>query len=176
MSEALTKSAKTFARDKGFDGSAIDWHFAMSGITGSLESVRSREYTSTQMDGQTGRLHMRPVVLAESAITWRTWPVFQALTEAFALEEEWYERRNKVKALREALRTGPSAVEEFLRTYRLDSLPKSSLVAVASVGQTGWDGTSRCVYFDPIEAMDFYLNLEQKAAQDSEEEALYADL
>lgn len=155
LSEQLCKSAKQFVREQGSDGSALDWHIAMSGITGTLEAVREREYKLEQ-----GRnLYLRPVLLEESARTWRTWPVFEQLLDEFVRENgEWFGRRNKVKALREALRAGPVAVEEFLRDYQLKRLPTQISIPFARYEKEGWAG-DRCVYFDPIEIMDYYEDL-----------------
>ena len=168
LSEQLCLSAKKMSKEMsakgGQDCSALDWHFAMAGITGSLQNIRENEYEIDLRQKERSKLHMRPVLLHEHDHTWRSWPAFQALTQEFAEEDGgWYDRRNKVKALREALRAGPIAVEEFLRTYRLpdEGLPQVRTIRVAGYQRTGWDRTTnQCIYFDPIEAMDFYTNLE----------------
>ena len=157
LSEELCRSAKQMLKKEKIDGSALDWHIAMSGITGSLEAIRRREYTV-----QRGTLHMRPVLLRASTRTWRNWPIFKALLDRFIDEDgEWFDRRNKVKALREALRDGPAAVQEFLRTYQLRQLPRAPAINVSGYETTGWAG-DRCVYFDAIEMMDFFTDLEKK--------------
>lgn len=160
LGESLCHSAKSFAKEDDNDRSALDWHFAMSGVTGSLRDMRRREYAVGP--GAAMSLCMRPVLLDETGATWRSWPVFEALAAEFAAEAgDWYDRRNKVKSLREALRQGPEAVKEFLRTYRLDGLPQPRLFAEPVVGETGWDDlTGLSPYFDPVEAMDFYLRLQ----------------
>lgn len=171
LSEQLCASAKKMVRSTGEDCSALDWHFAMSGIAGSLEAIRKREYSVNLGQSTVGHLHMRPVLLEHSPHSWKTWSVFISLLRAFSDEDgEWYDRRNKVKALRDALRAGPGAVQEFLRSYRITKLPKAStLDGVVGYEKTGWDGQSHCIYFDPIEAMDFYLDLEAIAATTQEE-------
>ena len=158
LSEALCGRAKKFAKKNNQDRSALDWHFAMSGIAGSLSDIRKREYR-LQFDGEKelGKLEMRPVLLDESE--WRSWPVVYRLLEW--AQQKLADRRNKVKALREALRS-PQVVEEFLRTYRLGKLPTANPTLLRKVSETGWVGQERCVYFDAIEAMDFYVDLEKK--------------
>lgn len=170
LSEQLCKSAKQFVREQQHDGAALDWHIAMSGITGTLETVRDREYKVEQ-----GRnLHLRPVLLEESTHTWRTWPVFEQLLNEFVRENGgWFGRRNKVKALREALRAGTVAVEEFLRDYQLKHLPTHSSIPVARYEKEGWAG-DRCVYFDPIEMMDYYEDLATIAKEGNRSEDDYA--
>jgi Predicted hydrolase of the HD superfamily (permuted catalytic motifs) len=168
LSEELCRSAKRMLKQEGIDGSALDWHIAMSGITGSLEAIRYREYTVRQ-----GELHIRPVLLRASTHTWRNWPTFYTLLDRFIDEDgEWFDRRNKVKALREALRDGPAAVQEFLRTYQLRQLPRAPAINVSGYETTGWAG-DRCVYFDAIEMMDFFTDLEKnvQAFKHSSQEA-----
>ncbi|MGQ9482640.1 Cas10/Cmr2 second palm domain-containing protein [Chloroflexus sp.] len=164
LSDQLCRSAKQMLRQERIDGSALDWHIAMSGITGTLEEIRRREYTAGQ-----GKLNMRPLLLRQSTHTWRSWPTFKILLDRFIDENgEWFDRRNKVKALREALRGGQSTVQEFLRTYQLKQLPTAPALNVAGYEKTGWAGDC-CVYFDAIEMMDFFVDL-QKIVEDSRRE------
>jgi hypothetical protein len=154
LSEQLCRSAKKMVKDQGRDGSALDWHVAMSGVTGTLEEIRKREYTVPQ-----GSLCLRPV-LREGAHIWRTWPVYKALLDQFIDEDgDWFDRRNKVKALRDVLRSGEDAVREFLTAYQIDELPQVSAINVTGYQETGWAG-DRCVYFDPIEMMDYFTDLQ----------------
>ncbi|MGB0384007.1 MAG: Cas10/Cmr2 second palm domain-containing protein [Ardenticatenaceae bacterium] len=157
LSEALCSSAKKFAKKDDEDRSALDWHFAVSGIAGSLSDIRAREY-GVQFEGEKepSHLEMRPVLLDESE--WRSWVVVHRLLEW--AQKDLSESRNKVKALREVLRDGAGAVKEFLRTYRLGKLPSAYPTLGHQVSETGWNGHD-CVYFDAIEAMDFYIDLEQ---------------
>lgn len=166
LSEELCRSAKQMLRQERIEGSALDWHIAMSGITGSLEELREREYTVQQ-----GSLCVRPVLLRPSALTWRTWPAFQEALVEFTREDgEWFDRRNKVKALREALRNGQKAVSEFLSTYKLDQLPEVKPVNVTGYRKTGWAG-DRCVYFDAIEVIDLFTDLDKMVQDYNRQEA-----
>lgn len=160
LSEQLCHSAKEMLAQQNIEGSALDWHVAMSGITGSLGEIRAREYTV-----QSGCLHMRPVLLRRSAsVPWRTWPVFKAILDAFVDEQgAWSGRRNKVKALREALRGGKDAVVDFLHTFQLEALPKADSANEMGYEKIGWVGNC-CVYFDAIEMIDLFVDLPQIAA------------
>ena len=80
------------------------------------------------------------------------------MVKTFLVEDEWRERHNKVIALRQALRDGPSAVSRFRSAYGLETLPPLS-ASIAALQHTGWDG-GRCGYFDAVEALDFFLPLE----------------
>lgn len=159
LSEQLCRSAKKMVKDQGRDSSALDWHVAMSGVTGTLEEIRQREYTVQQ-----GSLCLRPV-LREGAHIWRTWPVYKALLDQFIDEDgDWFDRRNKVKALRDVLRSGDDAVREFRTAYQIDKLPQVPAINVTGYEKSGWAG-DRCVYFDPIEMMDYFTDL-HKIVQD----------
>lgn len=157
LAEELCASAKkriTELRDLREDGAtAMDWHFAAGGLLDDLEAVRKREYTV-----QGGNLlYMRPVSLSYDAKEWRSWTTFERIVQEFK-REPWKDRRNKVKALREILRTGSGdTVQYFLNVYGLTELP--SIPEMPEMKTRGWQG-GHCGYFDAIEAMDFYIPLE----------------
>lgn len=166
LAEALSKSAKDKLPTLTLNGKGImlDWHFATSGVILSLSQLREREYRS-----QVGHsLLMRPVRLdvgdpPDGTKYWRSWRNFTAVTKTLQ-EDKWNERRNKVKALREPLRVGGTTVKLFRQNYGLPplpSIPNQSQV----MADTGWNGED-CGYFDAIEAMDFYVHLEEKEAND----------
>lgn len=148
LSEELASNAKKYVRDNGpADFSALDWHFAAGGLLGGLNEIRAREYQVSE-----GSLTVRPLRLYESPPEWRTWPQFIRVLEEF--NKGWGDRRNKVIALREALREGPQAVQRFLTAYG-ESLPTLDS-SVRSLQETGWS-SHVCGYFDAIEALDFYV-------------------
>jgi len=158
MSEALCRNAKKFARqqeDKEF--SAIDWHIASSGLSGSVDDIRQREYKVAE-----GNLTMRPIIMENKVSQWRTWANFRNLVEKFNEDENWKNRRNKVIALREKLREGQEATRQFLKAYKIDSLPPVKGVS-DEIQTSGWasdiDSELRSGYFDAIEAMEFYFPL-----------------
>ncbi len=149
LSEDLARNAKRFVERKC---SALDWHFATGGLLGGISEIREREYTVPA-----GTLCVRPLRLRDDGLdddNWRTWPNFQSVVEELQRHAEG--QRNKVIALREVLREGPKAVERFLPIY--GELPRWS-GAGEDMHITGWLGKI-CGYFDPIEALDFYVPLE----------------
>jgi len=159
LSEALCKEAKKFVKDaKKNDFSALDWHIAASGLLGSISEIRKREYKVP-----TGNLVMRPVSLKkERDSDWRTWEGFIKVVKELNEEEAWKGRRNKVIALREVLRGGMEATEEFLRNYRLEKLPSFPEFSGQSenLARKGWLNKI-CGYFDAIEVMEFYISLKE---------------
>lgn len=154
LSEALAKSAKVFIRDVAPDDfSALDWHFALSGLSGSLSVIREREYAVSD-----GSLLMRPVRLKkeEDAQDGRYWQdgIERIIRE---LDDERKYARNKVKGLRRPLREGAAATKTYRDNFAINPLPEL-LPGNKGHIETGWD-SERCIYFDAIELMDHYIPL-----------------
>jgi len=167
LCEAMCKQVKNTLRQQGNPQlSALDWHFSLSSISGTIKQIRTREYTVN--NGNAANLVMRPVTLHKYnsnpfGTFWQTWEKFESTVREFAYGERWHRSRNKVKALREPLRAGGPAVEQFRNAYRLPELPeldKSTPILQA----TGWAGI--CGYFDAIEALDFYMPLPELAHEE----------
>ncbi len=155
LAEELCSSAKRYRRDKKIDGSCLDWHFALSGLGGSIEEVRDREYLASA-----GSLTLRPVTLAANPKEApRAWPVIEKGIKAFQ-GEDWAGHHNKVKALRDTLREGPAAVEHFVGALKVQ-LP-TVLPEMSDWPTKGWQGGS-CGYFDAIELADWFIPLKGEA-------------
>jgi len=150
LSEELCDEAKKFRRENSYTGGALDWHFTSSGLYGILEEMREREYHVN-----VGSLTLRPVSLGDEGDV-RSWNEMERLTEAF--QEDWADKRNKAKSLRDALREGPEAVARFLNIY------EQKLPELTGFDQTGWHH-DLCGYFDALELMDIHIPLRKKEAQ-----------
>ncbi len=157
LAEALTRSAKEHLQERQQppfnerDLSAMDWHFALSGPVLNLKEIRKREYTV-----EAGSLLMRPIRMGEATTTdWRAWKVFEGMVKKF--KEEWWERHNKLMALRQVLRHGPEAVQQFLLVHELPDLP--AIPGIHDTARTGWY-EKRCICYDAIEALEFFVPLE----------------
>jgi len=148
----LTDSAKSYAR-KEADGnlSALDWHFAAGGLLGKLKDIREREYAVS-----VGNLTLRPLPLRGTGR--QSWPAFTRVVQAFKEGAAWKDHHNKVMALREVLREGPEATCVFLEELG-EKLPLLDADNPAWQ-ETGWVG-GECGYFAAIEAMDFYVPLQE---------------
>lgn len=157
LSEQLTRSAKQLGKPE--KPSALDWHFATSGLSGSLEEIRRREYTVGSGSLSLRPVRLRPVANDQEGRAW--FERIEPLIRVFQSDVVWSQKRNKVKALREALREGTKVVERFRLIYELDALPPL-IPDVSNYRQTGWEGR-QCGYFDAIELMDHYLSLEEGA-------------
>ena len=164
LAEALCESAKLFIRETDPDFrrvTALDWHFATTGVVQPLEDLRKREYRRGR-GKEAASLLMRPLAVTTSdSQEWRLWDTFCELSAGF-LQDPWVGRRNKIKALREALRAGPDAVRLFLRSLPDNpNLPwPASLRGQGDAAATGWQGRI-CTHFDAIEALDFNVPLRE---------------
>lgn len=153
FSEELCQKAKVERRTSDSDGSWLDWHLAQSGLYGTIDDIRDREYWATS-----GRLFQRPVSLRSgTAEDLRTWDAVRAGIRAFQ-SGHWAGRRSKAKALRDALREGPEAVRRFIKLFGIGSLP--DLRGYPQISQSGWHG-KQCAYFDALELLDIYMPLDE---------------
>lgn len=155
LCDSAKRLIKTIDREKR-QVAALDWHFAVNGLVQPLAQLREREYQVTE-----GSLLMRPVrLLPADDNEWQSWDTFNGILDAFVTDREWENRRNKVKALRDALRGGPAVVQLFVKNLAANlQLPNTvGLTSIQQARKTGWHG-DRCVYFDAVEALDFYISL-----------------
>jgi len=167
------KTAKKAVKEAGEPCTVLDWHFAVTGPIRPLSEIRRREYTSDSRRGSTedaGDLLMRPLYIGtRNETTDRNsplrqtssiWENFRNVAVSFQEHPDWIGRRNKVITLREALREGGDAVEFFRLASGLPRLPELDNTD-EEMRQTGWHG-GRCAYFDPIEALDHFIDLNPK--------------
>ncbi|GAB4156104.1 MAG: hypothetical protein Fur0021_24100 [Candidatus Promineifilaceae bacterium] len=174
LANDLCESAKRYRQQAKLEDSCLDWHFALSDVSEKIEKIRGREYTSAQG----GHLHLRPVALTGGEGTgdeykaYRRWEIVQKgideFQDVYNDKAEWSTKRNKVKALREALRQGETAVQRFCTQYRL-TLPRLPYVNNPDHPQTGWQD-KHCLYFDAIELMDWFIPLDPLPGDSDEEQ------
>lgn len=166
LAERLAQHAKTEIQ-KGLkpinepSATVIDWHFATTGMVFDIAEIREREYmekVNPKTRQVTRSLQMRPLLMGKSNHTWRNWDNFGRLMRDFQDKDgEWAGKRNKMKALRDALRG--ENVELFLTNYSLKQLPK--ITGAKEMSSSGWQ-SGRCGYFDAIEATDYFVSLDQE--------------
>ena len=157
MAEKLCKSAKRAVKEwrvsNEEDALALDWHFAVSGAVLSLDAIRKREYTVEDSK----QLYVRPYLINAPRESLKSWRAFRRAVHEFKEGKDWKDRRNKVKELREQLRQGPDATQQFRKLFELPHLPD---IGVSDCREGGWSGTT-CAYFDAIETMDLFVDLEE---------------
>lgn len=164
LAQELCASAKTYRRERKISGGCLDWHFSSTATGVSLATLRAREYGVRFDDGAEHSLLLRPVALAADPATTSggTWPTVLSAIQAFQ-QEGWSERRNKAKALRDALRGGPDAVHWFCVKYLNNGSLPTLTGGLENWPHLGWHGT-RCGYFDAIEIFDRFISLNRIGA------------
>lgn len=159
LAEELCANAKRKTRepDEG-DSSWLDFHIIFSGLTGRLEQIRpfNREIPT----GHPQALYWRPWRIAASGTTSKndrySWEEgFCKLQGNFA--NAW--PRSQVKSLGDALVAGSGASNEFMAQARLRGRELLDLPGL-KLGENGWDG-ERTPLYDPIEALDFFLEVKK---------------
>ncbi len=155
LAEELCRKAKKYRRDIDYDASCIDWHFALSGLSGTIEDIRRREYKVDK-----GSLCLRPVIVGDvkaGGNFYRSWAAVEKSIEELQ-GENWAERRNKLKALRDALREGPEAVRYFRSKFNEGKpLPRFD-TSCTNWEESGWY-SGYCGYFDALELVDWFIPL-----------------
>jgi hypothetical protein len=153
LAEELCRSAKVYRHRNGIDESCLDWHFAQSGLSGGVDAIRKREYRSRHGDS----MILRPLSIGVTDES-HDWNVVGSGVAAFQ-GPKWGGMRNKIKALRDALREGSDAVEAFRNKYldgeELPKLPSD----LAKWPKRGWHG-DLCGYFDAVELADWHIPLD----------------
>ena len=132
----LCGEAKLHRRYKAaLKGSWLDFQIIQEGATRSITDLRKTQYHTSE--GQT--LHQRPYEVPKA------WDDFVKLLQKF--KAEW--PRSRSKGLLQVLTQGPVATKHFVSGAKWNE-----------AGTTGWTGEtpgSTTPYFDPLEALDFYL-------------------
>ena len=161
IAEELGKSAKKYRtdlnRENGYAGGCLDWHFAMGGLMGDLDTIREQHYQTKE-----GSLTLRPVTIEDNPVkAYRSWEfVYDGLAQFQDLDTQpedgpnWSTRRNKVKALRDVLREGKKETKQFIKSYNIGHLPNFD--NSESFEETGWND-KHCGYYDAIELADWYM-------------------
>jgi hypothetical protein len=168
LAEELCQSAKHQARSwdpednakgTGSRVSLINWHIASSGRTLDWDETQKREFAN-----QHGQLLLRPLVVDKATDiatpAWQTWQTFTEQVAGFRLPTSfWSTQRNKQKDLREVLRKGADSTRKF--TKQNGELPGFAAAPTNNVVDTGWI-EKQCLYFDALEALDFFVYPEEK--------------
>jgi hypothetical protein len=132
--------------------SFIDWHFTAGGLYGNIKEIREREYLG-------GKLTLKPVAVdLNEKEPLRSWAVIEKGCEVFQ-GDAWKDRRSKVKALRDTLRSGTSKFKAFKLKYLSGkNLDQITTQPDEEIEGTGWKA-DQCCYYDAIELSDWYIPL-----------------
>jgi len=158
LAEDLARSAKHAIEPcKKLSGkesaTVMDWHFSTTGVIRSLEDIRNQDYRA-----RTGKsLLIRPISLEPQSAMWRNWANFTSLVANFK-GGTWAGKHNKIKDLQDALRGGPDDVALFCKKYRVGPKEMPPVAGKPRMQESGWEN-GECGYFDAIEALDFFVDL-----------------
>lgn len=161
LADALIASAKNAIDELKIKGetsvSVIDWHFSTTGVIRELKEIREREYKG----GNNLSVVARPIRAAGDFHDgqWRNWETFVGMVRFFQSNDAWAGRRNKLIAMRNALRERPGSFRLFRENYRIDVDELPEIKGQKAMQIEGWDG-EKCGYFDAIEATDFFVSLD----------------
>lgn len=161
LSEDLAQEAKKAIEERLFDGeentNILDWHISTTGVIDNLKATREREYISAKNKSMLMR-PLRVSTSSDSIKVWQDWSTFRQIIDAFQNDEDWSKKRNKLKALRDALRGEDDVVRLFIQNYGLSALP--DIPGQNLMRQYGWQG-GKCGYFDALESLDFFIPLDK---------------
>lgn len=161
FAEELCGLAKSHRRKENNEtGSWLDFQIIPEGATRSISALRAAQYQS--LEGQS--LHQRPYQVPEK------WKIFVAILKGFQ-SQQW--PRNRAKGLLQAITQGPVATKRIIDGAKWREVPLPYVKGMdQSVKETGWTGGDppdrTTPYFDPLEALDFYLEV-KKPATDGED-------
>ena len=155
FADELCGLAKSHRHTKGDStGSWLDFQIIQEGATQSISALRDTQYRS--LEGQT--LHQRPYQVPKE------WDGFVEILQKFQ-SPRW--PRSRAKGLLRALTQGPVATKRFVEgaQWRDVPLPRVNGMDANEFGE-GWKGGGEkdrtTPYFDPLEALDFYINIKAK--------------
>ena len=148
FADDLCGKAKLYRRyEANLKGSWLDFQIIQEGATRSVTDLRETQYYTGE--GQT--LHQRPYEVPKA------WDDFVKLLQKFKIE--W--PRSRAKGFLQVLTQGPIATKHFVSgaKWNEDGIPgvDSTSNIVRTTGWTSETTGAITPYFDPLEALDFYL-------------------
>lgn len=159
LAEGLCKNAKELIlrEGEGRDYSVIDWHIEQGEISGSINQIRSNFY---KIDGY--NLTMKPIYINNN----EKWYNYENFMKSLTNISGDSSGRNKIKKLREVFRKGPEHSEIFIKANGLNKSSKSNSNIILPLQGTSGDfgfniNDKKCMYFDAIETMDLFIELEE---------------
>ena len=158
FAEELYSLAKARRRENGEEtGSWLDFQIVQEGATRSISALRAAQYRSLEGGN---RLDQRPYeVLKEPGNESQEWDTFVKILKEFQ-SRRW--PRTRAKGLLQALAQGPDAAKRFVEGAQWRGVALPAVRGIDENAKTeGWTGgedpNRTTPYFDPLEALDFYV-------------------
>lgn len=146
LSEELCRAAKSSIPDEANE-SRIDWHIVQGEYSNNLNEIRRREYITD--DGK--HLLLRPLVVSEDVKVINSYINFKKDMEIIKSDKI---SRSKIKSMLREMRKGEEYLDIYIKINQLYPL----LGTHREKAKTGFVG-DKCVLFDAIETMDYYIPL-----------------
>lgn len=157
FADELCGLAKAHRRDNNnSESNWLDFQIIQAGVTSSIRSLRETQCRSLE-GGHT--LYDRPYEVAKTDTDPpKGWDAFEKLLRGFK-SDEW--PRSRAKGLMHALTQGPEVTKQFVEAakWRKIELPRYKDM-LPTIYETGWTTTDTTPYFDPLEALDFYIQIQ----------------
>lgn len=159
FADDLCRKAKLYRRyEAGLEGNWLDFQIIQEGATRSITDLRKAQYYT----GEGHELHQRPYEVPS------TWEDFVKHLQKFKVK--W--PRSRAKGLLQVLTQGPVATKHFVTgaKWNEEGIPgtESTPNIVRATGWTSETSGATTPYFDPLEALDFYL--EELLPEDNDDE------
>lgn len=146
LSEELCRNAKSGIPDDANE-SRMDWHIVQGEYNNNLKEIRDKEYVAN--DGK--YLLLRPLVVSEDVRAYNSYRNFKEDMKIIMSDKV---PRSKIKNMIKEMKKGEDHLDMYIEINRLYPL----LGTHRNKAKTGFaDG--RCVLFDAVEAMDYYIPL-----------------
>lgn len=138
--------------NSGEDYSAIDWHVEQGELSGDIKTIREKYYKTNDNIS----LNMRPLYI-NNPKKWRNYDNFlESYKNIVRKINGKVIPRSKLKQLRDILKKGEDVTEQFLKVNDLENY-------FSRLDNTVGDFcfyNDRCMYYDAIEIMDLFKELE----------------
>ena len=166
FADELCGLAKKHRREQNYsNGSWLDFQIIQAGVTSSITELRDTQYHSLERGH---RLDNRPYeILKEATEEPEGWDAFLQILQKFQ-SEQW--PRSRAKGLMHALAQGPTATKHFVEgaKWRGKLLPRYNGM-LPTTYETGWTPIDTTPYFDPLEALDFYIAIDEKDTEEAKQ-------
>lgn len=162
--ELCTNGKRKLAYDYfGEDFSLIDWHIEQGDRLGNMSDIRAQYYKT--LDNM--KLCMRPLYINNDyndGNAWRNYANFKASYNDIVKGEIYKNKiaRNKLKELKGVLRKGKSATRIFLESNNI----KNYFGRFENVGAEYCFFDNICIYYDAIEILDLFMELEKEGGKE----------
>jgi hypothetical protein len=169
LAEGLCQSAKKMAREwkarpRPVHVSCIDWHIGLPKPGLSVSELREREYEVKRGAERPLQLTCRPYAITppddqELSWQWLDETLLDCVKLGLRASKAWNTRRNKVKELREVLRSGSNADAAVAQALQRWQVVAAGIGLPQPINEDGFLHRQRTPLLDALELLDLHLPL-----------------